>query len=671
MRQITIDLGAYIEEKKRRERRGGTVMAAAAILAALVLVALPRTPTSPGTPHLAATPAALTFPTQTVGTASAAQIVPLRNDGEGALSISSLASSDAAFRVTHDCTVALAKGDTCSATIVFAPPAPGPRRGELQIATNAGTREIALIGDAPSSTSPTLAAVDLGRLDFGSAVIKTPRPPQRLRFVNSGATAVTFGAPIISSPFVVATDGCRDVPPGGTCDVDVALPSDIAGSFTGQLRLVDTRGSLVAFSALGGTTTNAAGPLPTPAQLAATPARLAFLAQPVGTTSAAQLIRLRNDGDAPLSIGKIATGGDVFRVSHDCGRPLARNDSCSATVVFAPVTPGRHTGAVAIETNGGAASIALDGEAKPTPAHLVTSPASLVFPPQLISTASAAQSVRLQNDGGEPLSIGNIEVKGAFRVSNDCGKTLASNSACSAAVVFVPLVAGKNGGVLAIDTNGGSATIPLGGEGRPLPVIELPPTDFGRAFAGTAVERAVPFTNSGPATILIGKATAPPPFEVSSDGCRNGKVAPGDGCEVRLQFRPAARGVLKSELVLVDPRGQVVAKGTLRGIGMVKEQPPQLPNIDIKPREINFLGDPGKKTIVVTNIGAIPVSLSVKPETQTRYLVDASQCNAAVLSPAKQCSIVVDGTFAVRLGTSTRIAISYDGRTEFVPVRAK
>ncbi len=308
---------------------------------------------------------------------------------------------------------------------------------------------------------------------------------------------------------------------------------------------------------------------------------------------------------------------------------------------------------------------------KPAPAHLTTSPTTLAFPPQLAGTTSSAQSVRLQNDGGEPLSIGNIDVKGAFRVSNDCGQRLSPKSSCNAAVVFAPPVAGKHSGVLAIYTNGGSATIPLGGEGRPRQAIKLRPTDFGRAFAGTAVERVVPFTNSGPATIVVGKATAPPPFEVSSDGCQNRKLRPGEGCEVGLKFRPTAGGIMKGELVLVDPRGDVVAKGTLRGTGMIKEPPPQVPSIDIKPREINFLGDPGKKTVVVTNIGAIPVSLSVKPETQTRYLIDTSQCNGVVLSPTKQCSIVVDGTVAVRLGTSTRIVISYAGRTEFVPVLAK
>jgi hypothetical protein len=657
VRQITIDLGEYVEEKKRRERRGGAVVAAVAIIAALVIVALPRT----APPLLAPTPAALTFSTQPVGTASPAQVVRLRNDGDGALSISSLTSTDDAFRLTHDCTAALAKGASCNATIVFAPPAPGPRHGELRMATNGGARVIALIGDAQAVKR---TAVDLGPLDFGSVVIKTPRQPQRLRFVNSGAAPVTFSAPAISSPFVVTIDRCREVPPGGPCDVEVALPSDVVGSFTGQLRLIDTRGNLVAFSTLSGTTTEAIAP----AHLAPTPAQITFPAQPIGSTWPAQVVPLRNDGDEPLSI-KVSAKGDAFRVSNDCGKPLARTDSCSATVVFAPPAAGRY------------------------------------------------------------------------------------------------------GGEVAIETNGGSATVGLGGEASAVPPADLS-ADFGRTFVGASVERVVTFVNRGPATIVIGRSTANAPFEVSADGCRNAKIAPGGNCAVRVQFRPAVSGAAIGELLLFGARGEIVAKGVLRGTGIGKKLtpahltasptalafPPQIagtasaaqfvqlrndgdeplsiritskgdafrvsndcgkplgrtgscsaavifapatagkssgivaivtnggtatikldgearvikqpqPSIDIKPREINFLGDPGKKTVVVTNIGAVPVTLSAKPETVSRYLIDASQCNVT-LAPGQHCTILIDGTVAVRIGSSTRIVISYAGRTEFVPVLA-
>ena len=139
---------------------------------------------------------------------------------------------------------------------------------------------------------------------------------------------------------------------------------------------------------------------------------------------------------------------------------------------------------------------------------------------------------------------------------------------------------------------------------------------------------------------------------------------------MRLQFRPAARGSMKGELQLTSASGETIATGALRGLGLIKEAPPQLPSIDIKPREINFHGDPGKKTIVVTNTGAIPVSVAAKPETTSRYLIDTKPCNVT-LAPGQQCTITVDGTIAVRIGSSARVVISYLGLNELVPVAAK
>jgi hypothetical protein len=224
-----------------------------------------------------------------------------------------------------------------------------------------------------------------------------------------------------------------------------------------------------------------------------------------------------------------------------------------------------------------------------------------------------------------------------------------------------------------IDTNAGRAIVQLQVEARSLPTVELPLTDFGRALPGTAVERVVRFTNSAPATVVFGKATSSPPFAIASDGCSGRKIAPGDGCDVRLLFRPAAGGSAGGEMQLVDLAGNAVARGKLRGIGLNElppPPPPQVPSIDINPREINFRGDPGKKTIVVTNTGPVPVALSAKPEGASRYLIDTSQCNRQLL-PQDRCTISIDGTIAVRIGASSVIVIGYPGFTDRVKVLAK
>ncbi len=501
----------------------------------------------------------------------------------------------------------------------------------------------------------------------------------------------------------------------------------------------------------------------TPAHLTASAIAMAFAPQLAGTASDAQLLRLRNDGGAPLTISKIAADKDAFHVKNDCAT-LAPNESCSVAVVFAPSAAGAQPALLGVQTDSGTTTIALDGEGRaipavdlgatdfgqtavgantersihfmnsgPTPiavaktsagvpfaiaadtcsgtvapgvncevrvqfrptaggsatgelllggadgaviakgallgagseappppalkpAHLVVSPQKLVFPP-------SPQLVSVKNDGDEALTIESISAdERAVRLSGNCGKSLAGNTSCSLSVVFV----GRGTSSIIVNTNGGRAVIQLEAEVRqPQPVV-LPLTDFGHAFLGNAVERGVRFTNSAPATIAVGHATSTPPFAITLDACRGAKLAPGGTCEVRLQFRPAVDGIANGRLTLVDIGNNSVARGELRGIGLSQQQ---LPSIEINPREINFHGDPGTKKVVITNTGAIPVTLGVKPETASRYLIDTSQCNRQLM-PRDSCTISIDGRIAVRIGASSRIVVSYAGRTEIVSVDA-
>jgi hypothetical protein len=538
-----------------------------------------------------------------------------------------------------------------------------------------------------------------------------------------------------------------------------------AGRLVAALAIV--AGLVIAMSA---TNTTPLPPNPAaPPHLAASTAALQFAPQLAGSASAAQLLRLRNDGGSPLTIAKIAADNYAFRITNDCAT-LAPNESCSAAVVFAPAAAGAQRAILGVQTEGGSTSVALEGEGRALPAidlgatdfgsapvgnpversirfmnsgttpiaiakssvdapfaiaadtcsgtvapgvncelrvqfrpaaagsatgelllagasgdvvakgallgsgetpqqqgkpaQLVTAPERLVFPPEM-------QVIHVKNAGDEPLSIASISASGPFRVTSDCGQSLAGNASCSVSVVFIASRIAKAAGTVSIETNnGGRAEIPLAAEVRSLPPVDLPPTDFGRALAGTAVERIVRFTNSAPATVVVGKAISSPPFAIAFDGCLGRKVAQGDGCDVRLQFRPTASGSISGELQLVGTGGDVVARGALRGIGLERRPPPQVASIDINPREINFHGDPGKKTIVVTNTGPIPVALSAKPAGASRYLIDTSQCNRQLL-PRDSCTISIDGTIAVRIGASSAIVISYPGFTTGVKVLAK
>jgi hypothetical protein len=777
MRQITVRLGDYVEEEKRRERRGGRAVVVGALLVAGV-IAMSRTssaPAPPGTPaRLSASSAALTFSQQLAGSTSPAQLVRLRNSGGELLSIMKIAANNDAFRVWHDCGGTLAPNESCSAAVVFAPAGAGTQRGAVDVETNAGTTTIAIDGQGQAIPSVDLGATDFGQTQLGAAAERI------VRFMNSGPLPLTVTA-AASAPFEIAADGCSGtIAPGSACELHLRFRPAAAGAASGELRLAGAGGAVIAKGTLLGT--GAGEGLPpsgTPAHLTATPLALDFAPQPAGTLSDERPVRLQNDGGAPLAIVNMTVKGDSFRLANRCGSTVAPNAACNAGVVFAPSAEGRQGGTLTIVTDGGTATVSLSGETpprapvvtldptdfgrtllgapveravrfvnnaalpvavgkaatnapfvissdgcrnaklppggsceihvqfqpgdvggvngelvlvaprgelvargvlrgtgfKPAPAHLSTAPNALVFPQQPPGTTSDTRVVQVRNDGGEEMTIRTIAARGeAFRAASRCGNTLAPNEACSIAVAYAPPAAGKHGGTLAIITTGGTAMIPLGGEAPAPTIADLPPTNFGSVFLGTAGNRPVRFVNPGPGTIEIGKAAVPRTVEISVDGCRNAKLAPGRGCIIALQFRPEAVGNMKGELVLVDPQGNVVAKGALFGAGVspaVALPPAEFLKIDISPREINFHGEPGKQSVAVANVGTMPVTLSVKPETQTRYLIDASQCNGVTLSPGKRCMIVIDGTYGVNAGTSTRIVISYSGRNEFVPVRPK
>ena len=107
---------------------------------------------------LSVTPSSLTFASQSVGTTSAAQAVTVRNTGNAAASISSIAVSGD-FAQTNNCGTSLAAGASCTFNVTFTPTTAGTRTGSLTISSNAtnGLATVSLTGTGASSSSTNLA----------------------------------------------------------------------------------------------------------------------------------------------------------------------------------------------------------------------------------------------------------------------------------------------------------------------------------------------------------------------------------------------------------------------------------------------------------------------------------------------------------------------------------
>ncbi len=120
-----------------------------------------------------ASPATLTFGTQTLGTSSPAQTVTLTNNQSTTLSITGITSSLVDYSVNSSCPISpstLAGGASCTASVTFQPTATGNRPGTLSFVDGANNspQKVSLRGSgttaalASISVSPSPASVALG-----------------------------------------------------------------------------------------------------------------------------------------------------------------------------------------------------------------------------------------------------------------------------------------------------------------------------------------------------------------------------------------------------------------------------------------------------------------------------------------------------------------------------
>jgi len=219
------------------------------------------------------------------------------------------------------------------------------------------------------------------------------------------------------------------------------------------------------------------------------PVSLAFGSSNIGTTTAAQSVKLTNSGTAPLTGVTVSlTGGSPgdFSQTNNCGTTVAVGSSCTISVAFKPTATGSRTASVSVADNGSGSpqTVALSGTGVGVPA-ISFSPASLSFASTTVGVASAAQTVTVKNTGSASLSLTSINVtgtnSGSFTDTTTCTSSLAVNATCTIAVTFKPTTAGSLSASITVGDNvtGSPQTIALSGTGvAALPAITFSPASL-------------------------------------------------------------------------------------------------------------------------------------------------------------------------------------------------
>jgi hypothetical protein len=186
-----------------------------------------------------------------------------------------------------------------------------------------------------------------------------------------------------------------------------------------------------------------------------TPTSLAFGNVTVNTSSNLSL-KIKNTGDANLSITNIVSGNSVFTFSGGTTYTIAPNDSVSLTVTFSPTALTTYNSNLTITSNDpnqGTLNVALSGTGTALPPNITVSPSSLNFGNVAVGNTNSL-NITVSNDGGAVLNILNIIVNGAiFSYSGNTSFSIAPSASNQLAILFKPTSATSFSGSVKIISN--------------------------------------------------------------------------------------------------------------------------------------------------------------------------------------------------------------------------
>jgi archaellum component FlaF (FlaF/FlaG flagellin family) len=592
-------------------------------------------------PVVTLVPTSLTFTGQAVGSTSAAQGVTLTNTGSAALNITSITISGD-FAETNTCGATVAPGNSCTISVTFTPTAAGNRYGSVTITDNAADSPETVLLAGNGASAPAVAFLP-SSLTFVNQIVNTTSAPQNVILTNTGGAVLDITGIVASGDFA-ETNGCgATLASGASCTIAVTFTPTASGPRAGAVTVTDNApGSPQALPLSG---TGVLAPV-----VSLSPTNLTFSSQPVGTTSAAQTVKLTNIGSAVLEFTNAATIGD-FGQTNTCPASLPAGASCVISVTFSPTATGNRYGSVVL-TDSAANSpqiIPLAGSGVPS-AAVTFSPTSLNFPNQVVNTTSAPLLVTLTNTGAAAMSITSIaSATGEFSELNTCGASLASGASCTISVTFTPAVSGPRAGTITVTDNapGSPQTVPLTGSGLVAPVVTLAPKSLSftaQPVGSTSAPQTVTLTNTGIAVLNITSVTVSGDF-AQTNTCE-ASLAPGFACAINVTFTPTAPGNRYGSVTINDNASDSPQTIVLAGDGM------PAPLVSLSVVSLTFpsqsLGTTSApQPVTMSNIGTAALTITSIVATG-----DFAQINTCGTSLAAGASCTINVTFTPTVGGS-------------------
>ena len=313
------------------------------------------------------------------------------------------------------------------------------------------------------------------------------------------------------------------------------------------------------------------------------PGALAFGTVSVGQNSPVQAITLTNNEGSPLTFSYALSGNYAVNAGGTtCGASLASKAACKIAVTFSPTAAGAVNGAIQI-TDGTSftpqlVSLSGIGAGGATP-PLSFTPATLIFPPQVVSTISTAKTLTVKNSGATSLTLNTITQSGDFSVigsgTKPCsaGLTLAASAICTLAVTFAPPSGSSgviNGSIAFSDTNAVSQQI-FDAKGTSALPISFAPTSLtfpAQTVATTSAAQTVTLTNNL-GVALIPTIASSGEFSAVPGGATpcGASLAAHANCTLNITFAPSAVGTRSSAITVTDLASPGVQAFSVKGTG--------------------------------------------------------------------------------------------------------
>jgi hypothetical protein len=199
-------------------------------------------------------------------------------------------------------------------------------------------------------------------------------------------------------------------------------------------------------------------------------------------------------------------------------------------------------------------------------------PASLTFAVQTAGTASAAQTVTIENTETLALTPTTIAVTGSFyEIDNCAGATVPAGGSCSIYISFAPTAAGAASGQMTISANvyGGQINVDLNGSATPAGVVTVSPSvlSFTPVDEGTtSAPLALTVGNSSGSAVKITSIAVTAPFSLATNSCGTSSLAADSDCQIQVDFAPTQAGPATGTLTLSDGAGTQTVE--LTGVGL-------------------------------------------------------------------------------------------------------